>query len=104
MSCTNITTILNKFKEIISNNTKSLVEGDIVSLVEKPPLDSMDVIKTKLISLAKKDKIVLNSEELENMLINYRKELSKKIIPLTKLRNNELFQKIDEIADSCRLI
>lgn len=88
-------TYKNATKEIISNNTRSLVEGDIISLVKKPPLDSMDVIKSKLISLAKKEKIVLNSEELEKMLTKYRDELSSKILSLIEIRNNTLFEKID---------
>ena len=49
-----LNTYKNATKEIVNNNTKSLVEGDIISLVKKPPLDSMDLIKSKLISLEKK--------------------------------------------------
>ncbi len=93
-------TYKNATKEIISNNTKSLVEGDILSLVKKPPLDSMDVIRTKMISLAKKDKIVLDSEELEKILDRYRKEVSKNILNLIEIRNNPLLEKIDLFSPS----
>ena len=93
-------TYKNATKEIISNNTKSLVEGDILSLVKKPPLDSMEVIRTKIISLAKKDKIVLDSEELEKILDRYRKDVSKSILTLIEIRNNPLLEKIDLFSPS----
>ena len=57
--------------EIIKNNTDTLV-NDIKSLIEKPPLDSMDQIKNKFLDLAKKNKIVLNIEELNSIVDNYR--------------------------------
>ena len=40
--------------EIIRNNTDVLVNEDIMSLLRKPPLDSMDSIKSKYLDLAKK--------------------------------------------------
>ena len=48
-------------QEIVKNNTKSLIEEDIFSLIKKPPLDSMDVIKVKLLSLAKSKHLILES-------------------------------------------
>lgn len=95
-----LNTYKNATKEIIKNNTISLVEGDIISLVKKPPLDSMDLIKTKLLSLAKKEKIVLDTKELENIISNYRNTLSKKIINLVDIRNNPLLNKIDSFEPS----
>jgi len=59
----------------IKNNTDVLVDQDIVSLLKKPPLDSMDLIRTKFLDLAKKNKIVLNTEELGVLLDNYREFL-----------------------------
>lgn len=58
--------------ENIRNNTEVLVDQDITSLLKKPPLDSMDLIRTKFLDLAKKNKIVLNTEELGVLLDNYR--------------------------------
>ena len=46
-------------EEIIKNNTKALIDEDICSLIKQPPLDSMDSVKNKLISLAKKEKLIL---------------------------------------------
>ena len=90
-----LNTYKNATKEIVNNNTKSLVEGDIISLVKKPPLDSMDLIKSKLISLAKKEKIVLNTSELENLISNYRNYLEKTLLNLIEIRKEDLLVKID---------
>ena len=95
-----LNTYKNATKEIINNNTISLVEGDILSLVKKPPLDSMDSIKTKLLSLAKKEKIVLDTKELENIISTYRNNLSKEIMHLVDVRNLPLLDKIDSFEPS----
>ena len=76
--------------ETIKNNTNSLIDDDIMSLIKKPPLDSMDQIKSKFLDLAKKNKTIVNSEELDKMINNYRDELTKccediKNIRITKL-------------------
>ena len=49
----------NALIENVKNNTNVLVDEDIMSLLKKPPLDSMDVIKSKFLDLAKKNKIIL---------------------------------------------
>lgn len=90
-----LNTYKNAMKEIVNNNTKSLVEGDIISLIKKPPLDSMDLIKSKLLSLAKKEKIVLNTQELENLISNYRTDLEHRLIVLNEMRSSSLLEKID---------
>lgn len=81
---------LNNYKkaviETLKNNTKVLFDEDIMSLIKNPPLDSMDLIKKKFLSLAKKQKIVLDTENLEKILSKYRKELSKEISPLKEER------------------
>ena len=65
----------NAVLENITNNTDVLVNQDILSLLKKPPLDSMDFLRTKFIDLARKNKIVLNSDKLTNLLDQYRKSL-----------------------------
>ena len=74
----------------IKNNTDALVDQDITSLLKKPPLDSMDSVKTKFFDLAKKNKIVLNDEELTKLLDNYRKKLLKKCVEMKKIRISSL--------------
>lgn len=95
-----LNTYKNATKEIVNNNTKSLVEGDIISLIKKPPLDSMDLIKSKLISLAKKEKIILNTTELENLIENYRKYLEESLLNLINIRSEYLIVKINSFEPS----
>ena len=80
----------NAIIEIINNNSNALVSEDLLSLIRKPPLDSMDSIKTKFLSLAKKNEMVLNTDSLDKTLDNYRNSLEKSILPLTKLRIEKL--------------
>ena len=93
-----LNTYKNATKEIVINNTKALVENDIISLIKKPPLDSMDIIKTKLISLAKKEKIILSTEKLDTLIKNYRDFLEDKLLSLRKIREYYLIKKIDEFV------
>ena len=61
--------------QMILNNNNSLFDEDIMSLIKEPPLDSMDLIKSKLISISKKEKIILNTDEYNKRIENYRKDL-----------------------------
>ncbi|MBQ3510856.1 MAG: hypothetical protein IJA30_01010 [Bacilli bacterium] len=72
--------------EIIRNNTDVLVNEDIMSLLRKPPLDSMDSIKSKYLDLAKKNKIVLDTVKLDALLEGYRKEVIKCCDDVKKIR------------------
>ena len=91
-----LVTYQNATKEIIKNNTKSLVENDILPLIKKPPLDSMDIIKSKLISLAKKEKIVLDTKGLEELIESYRIYLIELLNHLSDIRVQQLIKKVDE--------
>ena len=84
--------------EIIKNNTKTLVDEDIASLIKEPPLASMDGIKQKLLSLAKKEKIILDDSNLKKLLSKYRLELFKRVDDLKELRNKPLIDKIVEFS------
>lgn len=98
-----IETYKNAVRENILNNTNVLVDEDIMSLLKKPPLDSMDFIKSKFLDLAKKNKIVLNTEELSKILDNYRKYLLKSLPDIKKLRVDsltEIIGKVDFSKDS----
>lgn len=86
----------NALVENVKNNTNVLVDEDIMSLLKKPPLDSMDVIKSKFLDLAKKNKIVLNTENLNNMMDKYRADLVKVCRDLKKVRIDGLNSKIKE--------
>lgn len=80
----------------IRNNTDVLVDQDIVSLLRKPPLDSMDLIKSKFLDCAKKNKIVLNTDELGNLLDHYRNYLLKCCDEIKKVRICELSSKVEK--------
>ena len=100
---------LNNYKlailETIKNNTNVLVDEDLMSLIKKPPLDSMDVIKTKFLDIAKKNHIILNIESLDHMMDKYRKDLAKsgnvvkkeRLDILNDLINNYKFEKDTDI-------
>ena len=57
--------------DLVKNNTDALIDNDIMSLIKSPPLDSMDVIKSKLLSLAKKEKVILDSNKMTLVLNNF---------------------------------
>ena len=65
----------NAILELIKNNTNVLFDEDIKMLIAKPPLDSMDIIKTKFLELAKKNNIVLNTDSLTESIDKYRIDL-----------------------------
>lgn len=81
--------------ESIKNNTKALVEDDISSFIQKPPLDSMDSIQKKFLDCAKKNHIVLDSKGLNEMIQDYRKELWKVSSRIQKMREEELSNLIE---------
>lgn len=65
----------NALIEIIKNNSDVLFDEDIKSLFKVPPLDSMDLLKVKIISLAKQENNVIENEQLEKILENYRSDI-----------------------------
>ena len=79
----------NGILDIIDNNSKALVE-DIQTLIKKPPLEAMDIIKTKFLSLAKKHKIILNTIELDNILDEFRGHLFEVSTEIGKMRVKSL--------------
>ena len=82
--------------EIIRNNTDVLVNEDIMSLLRKPPLDSMDLIKSKYLDLAKKNKVVLDTAKLDRMLDSYRNEVVKCCEIVKEIRVSSLESIVDK--------
>jgi hypothetical protein len=93
---------LNALLEQIKNNTDVLVDQDITSLLKKPPLDSMDTLKGKLLELAKKNKIILNHEKLDEFVESYRDCLLKSCDEMKKIRISKLqsFVSKDSLKDN----
>lgn len=75
--------------ENIKNNTDVLID-DITLLLKKPPLDSMDIICTKFLDLAKKNKMVLNMDSLKKILDDYRNSVIKCCSKIKKVRIDSL--------------
>lgn len=86
----------NALMENVKNNTNVLVDEDIMSLLKKPPLDSMDFVKSKFLDLAKKNKIILNTEHLNDMMDKYREDLILVCSKLKKIRIDGLNNKIKD--------
>lgn len=84
--------------ENIKNNTNILVDEDIMSLLKKPPLDSMDLIRMKFLDVAKKNKIILNIDELDKIINDYRKDVIKCLDEVRKIRSDSLCQKIENFV------
>ncbi len=70
----------------LENNSKTLIKEDIYSLIKKPPLDSMDLIKNKFLDISKNNKIILNNEDLNSVLDEYRNNIIDKLDDLIKKR------------------
>ena len=85
--------------DIIDNNTNSFVDEDIKTLISRPPLDSMDVLKNKFLELSKKNKIVLDIEGLSKLLDDYRSNIIKITDKIRKERINNLSKKVNSIKD-----
>ena len=83
--------------DTIQNNTFVLVDEDIKSLFRKPPLDSMDLILVKFLDLAKKNSVVLNTDELSRLLEKYRSSLLNSCDEIRIIRIKELNSTIDKI-------
>ena len=77
---------LNSIEELIKNNSYSLIEDDLLPLFKKPPLETMDTIKQKLFSLGRHYQVIINTEQLDKTLDEYRNSMQKKIITLKKYR------------------
>lgn len=91
-------------KETVKSNTKSLLENDINPLFRTPPLDSMDQIKTKFLMTAKKENLVLKTEELNKILANFRKNIEANLTKISELRNNEIINSLIKEKKNIKLL
>ena len=83
-------------EENIKKNTSTLVDEDIMSLLKKPPLETMDLIKSKFLAVAKKNKKVLNTENLDKILEQYRKDIIVCLSKIKKTREEVLLKKVED--------
>lgn len=80
----------------LENNSSSLFNEDIYSLIKKPPLDSMDTIKNKFLEISKKNKLVLDNDKLNKVLEVYRNNIIENLSVLSNKRINYFSNKIDK--------
>ena len=79
----------NGIMELIKNNSFVLFD-DIVLLVKKPPLDSMDSVRNRFLEIAKKYGIILNTDELNQFLDSYRSQLLTNFEEIKEMRVQSL--------------
>ena len=83
-------------KELIKNNTNSLIDEDVLPLFRKPPLDSMDIIRCKFLESAKSNNVILNSDILDNKMERYRRKIINECNNIKKFRLEELLKIVDD--------
>ena len=88
----------NGIMELIKNNTFVLFD-DIVLLVKKPPLDSMDSVRNRFLEIAKKYGIVLNTDELNHFLDSYRSQLLTNFEEIKEMRVQSLNEVVSNYKD-----
>ncbi|MEG0994370.1 MAG: hypothetical protein RSE91_00125 [Bacilli bacterium] len=84
--------------EIIKNNTDMLIEEDIMPQFMTPPLSSMDIVKTKLISIAKRENVIINNDVMTELIENFRLFAKTLFQHIKKDRNAYLKKQIDSIV------
>ncbi len=87
-------------KELILNNTKAFIEDDLLPLFMKPPLETMDMIKQRLLSFAKENALILNMEHLDQYLSSFRKEMQEEVRTLGKKREEALLAELEKTKKS----
>ncbi len=95
-------------RELIHKNTEAFIYDDLFSLFEKPPLDSMDVIKNELLSLAKANQLLLKTEVVTEQTELFWKTMKKQLQKIGKERETCLLDKLKpfckEETDTIRIL
>ena len=66
-----------------------------MSILKKPPLEAMDLIKSKFLDVAKREKQILNTEKLDGIIDDYRKAVTKSLNEMRKIREGVLIKKVE---------
>ena len=85
-------------KELITNNTIALITDDILPLFAMPPLETMDLMKQRFFSIAKTENLILNTENLNEQLLAYRRFLAEKMDIIKQQRNTILTQALEKCS------
>lgn len=76
--------------DTIHDNTVILIEEDLMPLFKKPPLDSMDILKMKILGNAKDTGVILSLETLEKMIEDYRNEMLPQMQKIGDFREQQI--------------
>lgn len=86
-------------KLMIRDNNRRLIEEDILPLFQEPPLDSMDVIKQKFLSVAKEENLILDLGTYSTLIEQFRTSMKENITSLFSFREKQLIAVIDAQED-----
>ncbi len=90
----------NAVKEMIRNNTKALVFDDLSVLFDKPPLDSMDLVKQKFLLIAKENHLILETQILEKQIFSFQKNMKQEVEKVGKYREEVFQKKLEKFLNS----
>ncbi len=85
--------------ELVNNNTNSLIEDDVITGIIDPPLEAMDIIKSRFLSVAKANNLILKTDVLNQLLSNYKDKLKEKFIKIGDKRKKFVSKHIEKIED-----
>ena len=83
--------------ELINNNTSSLIDDDIIMGIINPPLETMDIIKSRLLTIAKDNNLVLKADVLNDILATYKKSLAKEFRKIGEKRQKFISKYVEDI-------
>ena len=85
--------------DLIENNTNRFIDEDLMSLIKQPPLDSMDILKMKIIETGKKNKVIVPLDILEKSLEEYRLSFQDSFEEIRKIRKDSLYKIVKKNED-----
>ena len=85
--------------ELVNNNTNSLIEDDIITGIIDPPLETMDIIKSRFLSVAKANNLILKTDALNQLLTNYKNKLKEEFKKIGDKRKKFISKHIEKIGD-----
>lgn len=86
-------------KLMIRDNNRRLIEEDILPFFEEPPLDSMDMMKQKFLSVAKEENLILNWEIYSSLVCQFRVAMKEIVPTIFSFREQQLIAMIEVQED-----
>lgn len=86
--------------DTIQDNTDKLVQEDFLLLLKEPPLASMDILKSKILSRAIEDGIILSTEQLTKVVQQFRDKMISELPEIGLFRKKTIQESLDKIIKS----